>query len=85
MLANWQCKYAEYNLLVVLIITKSHQKLPNATISRVTASISISVSSSRGKNTPYDNHDSTSPLNFFTDWMPSLPPKLQYQSTEGLK
>jgi len=30
-----------------------------------------------------DNHASTSPLSFFTGWMPFLPPKQQRQSTEG--
>jgi len=32
-----------------------------------------------------DNHASTSPLSFFTDWMPFLPPNQQRQSTEGKK
>jgi len=31
-----------------------------------------------------DNHASTSPLCFFTDWMPFLPPNQQWQSTEGI-
>ena len=30
-----------------------------------------------------DNHASTQPLNFFTGWMPFLPPNQQRQSTEG--
>ena len=30
-----------------------------------------------------DEHASTSPLKFFTDWMPFLPPNQQHQSTEG--
>jgi len=30
-----------------------------------------------------DNHASTPPLSFFTDWMPFLPPNQQRQSTEG--
>jgi len=30
-----------------------------------------------------DNHASTSPLSFFTGWMPFLPPNQQHQSTEG--
>jgi len=30
-----------------------------------------------------DNHASTTPLSFFTDWMPFLPPNQQRQSTEG--
>jgi len=30
-----------------------------------------------------DNHASTSPLSFFTGWMPFLPPNQQRQSTEG--
>jgi len=30
-----------------------------------------------------DNHASTSPLSFFTDRMPFLPPNQQCQSTEG--
>jgi len=30
-----------------------------------------------------DNHTSTPPLCFFTDWMPSQPPNQQRQSTEG--
>ena len=30
-----------------------------------------------------DNHASTSPLSFFTDRMPFLPPNQQHQSTEG--
>jgi len=30
-----------------------------------------------------DNHASTSPLSFFTSWMPFLPPNQQHQSTEG--
>jgi len=30
-----------------------------------------------------DNCASTSPLSFFTGWMPFLPPKQQRQSTEG--
>jgi len=30
-----------------------------------------------------DNHDSTSPLSFFTGQMPFLPPKQQHQSTQG--
>jgi len=30
-----------------------------------------------------DNHASTSPLSFFTVWMPFLPPKQRRQSTEG--
>jgi len=29
------------------------------------------------------NHASTSPLTFFTGWMPFLPPNQQGQSTEG--
>jgi len=32
-----------------------------------------------------DNHSSTPPLKFFTDWMPFLPPSQQRQSTEGMK
>jgi len=32
-----------------------------------------------------DNHASTPPLGFFTDWMPFLPPNQQHQSTEGTK
>ena len=31
-----------------------------------------------------DNHTSTPPLSFFTDWMPFLPPNQQRQSTEGM-
>jgi len=30
-----------------------------------------------------DNHASTSPLSFFTGWMPFLPPNQQCQSTKG--
>jgi len=30
-----------------------------------------------------DNHASTPPLSFFTDWMPFLLPNQQRQSTEG--
>jgi len=30
-----------------------------------------------------DNHASTSPLSFFSGWMPFLPPNQQRQSTEG--
>jgi len=30
-----------------------------------------------------DNHASTTPLKFFTGWMPFLPPNQQRQSTEG--
>jgi len=30
-----------------------------------------------------DDHASTSPLKFFTGWMPFLPPNQQHQSTEG--
>jgi len=30
-----------------------------------------------------DNHASTSPLSFFTGWMPFLPPNQQRQSTEA--
>jgi len=30
-----------------------------------------------------DNHASTPPLKFFTDWMPFLLPNQQHQSTEG--
>jgi len=30
-----------------------------------------------------DNHTSTTPLSFFTGWMPFLPPNQQRQSTEG--
>ena len=32
-----------------------------------------------------DNHTITSPLRFFTGWMPFLPPNQQRQSTEGKK
>ena len=32
-----------------------------------------------------DNHAITSPLRFFTDWMPFLLPNQQRQSTEGKK
>jgi len=32
-----------------------------------------------------DNHASIPALNFFTDWMPFLPPNQQRQSTEGMK
>jgi len=32
-----------------------------------------------------DNHASTTPLSFFTDRMPFLPPNQQRQSTEGTK
>jgi len=31
-----------------------------------------------------DNHASTPPLSFFTDWMPFLPPNQQRQSTESM-
>jgi len=31
-----------------------------------------------------DNHASTSPLSFFTDRMPFLPPNQQHESTEGI-
>jgi len=30
-----------------------------------------------------NNHASTSPLSFFTGWMPFLPPNQQRQSIEG--
>jgi len=30
-----------------------------------------------------DDHANTSPLSFFTGWMPFLPPNQQRQSTEG--
>jgi len=30
-----------------------------------------------------DNHTNTTPLSFFTGWMPFLPPNQQCQSTEG--
>ena len=36
-----------------------------------------------GTSLQTDNHTTTSPLSFFTAWMPFLPPNQQHQSTEG--
>ena len=59
--------------------THTHTHTHRQTVSGSGISWAICVSTSLQT----DNHTGTSPLSFFTGWMPFLPPNQQRQSTEG--